>query len=160
MSPHLFPLSLTTLFIDNKCACVEMQFNAELLPFLKDIVTLLVTFAIHTEKSSLMQGIYCIYFNLAEVMVNCRTVDPFNGLFCLNLSASRSSVFNCGPFHTAICPTCKWWSLRATLHSALFSQPYINPRRLHSAEPCGVRSRFSYPRCTFLSHTPLEEASV
>lgn len=61
-------------------------------------------------------------------MASYRVVVPFNGPFSSNWSASRFDVSNCGPSHTAICPSCNWWSLLATLHSALLSQPDINQK--------------------------------
>lgn len=87
-------------------------------------------------------------------MVSCRTVVPFNGQFSSNLLASGFGVINCGPSHTAIWPSCNWWQLLATLHSALFSQPDIKPRSLHSAVPCGFRTGFSYANCLHFSYHP------
>lgn len=64
-------------------------------------------FAAHTERNVInVSQLFLIVLTLLRVMVSCRTVVPFNGPFSSNLSASGFDVINCGPSHTAICPSC------------------------------------------------------
>lgn len=82
---------------------------------------------------------------LLRFTVSCMTAVPFNRPFSSNVSASRFDAIKCGPSHTAICPSCNWWSLLATLHSALFSD--IN-QEASTQQHRVVFRRFSYTKCT------------
>lgn len=62
-------------------------------------------FATYTQSAIFAMQVE-IVLTLPRVMVSFRTVVPFNGPFSSNLSASGFDVVNCGPSHTAICPSC------------------------------------------------------
>ncbi len=91
-------------------------------------------------------------------MVSFRTVVPFNGPFSSHLSASGFDVVNCGPSHTATCPSCYLWQSLATLHSALCSQPDIKQEASAQQYRVVLELDFLTPAiCTFLSPLPLEK---